>query len=206
MGDYAFFGNFQGEPYIDGDTAFGEPARYTEVPDYPGFRYVIGFDLAYSQSRRSDYFAYCVLKVYGSDAYVVEIARLKADLKMLSSILSSTSRKYGGAPCVSYISGPELAAIHYLAQEGVKVTYLNAKGNKRFRAQRTLDKWRKGHILMPLSGMEEPESRIKAFRGDETDQSDEVDALVSGVDFGMGQGVTVPRTAGGRKAYAGFLG
>ena len=63
MGDYAFAGNFQGEPYIDGDTSFGEPARYHEIRQHPGFRYVIGFDLDYSQSRRSDYFR--VLRLEG---------------------------------------------------------------------------------------------------------------------------------------------
>ena len=205
MGDYAFAGNFQGEPYIDGDTAFGEPARYHTVPDWAGFKYVVGFDLAYSQSRRSDYFAFCVLKVYGSEAFVLELGRLKADLKVLAGLLASKSRKYGNAICVSYISGPELAAIHYLLHEGVRVAHMNAKGNKRFRAQRTLDEWRRGRVIMPFTGLEESESRVKAFRGDENDESDEVDALVSAVDFGMGQGVTPPRTVGS-KAYAGLLG
>jgi phage terminase large subunit-like protein len=206
MGNYAFESNFQGMPYIDGDTSFGEPARYNEIPSYPGFKYVVGFDLAYSQSRRSDYFAYCVLKIYGSEAYVVDLKRTKADLKTLATILGAESRKYGHCPCVSYISGPELAAIHYLANEGVRVTYMHAKSNKRFRSQRSLDQWRRGRVLMPFTGLEESEGRIMAFRGNETDQSDEVDALVSGLDFGMGQGVTPPRMVGGRKAYSGMLG
>jgi hypothetical protein len=54
--------------------------------------------------------------------------------------------------------------------------------------------------------MEESLGRIKSFRGIESDESDEVDAMVSGVDFAMGQGVTAPRVAGGHKAYRGFLG
>lgn len=205
MGAYAFAGNFQGEPYIDGDTAFGEPARYHVVPDRPGFKYVIGFDLAYSASRRSDYFAYCVLKIYGSEVFVVELDRLKADLRILATLLKSKGHKYGDAICVSYISGPEIAAIHYLAREGVRVTRMNARGNKRFRAQRTLDEWRRGRVVWPMTGADEQLARIQAFRGEESDQSDEVDALVSGVDFGLGQATVIPRTPGG-KPYQGFLG
>ena len=198
MGEYAFFGNFQGEPFTDGDTTFGPPTRYETIPDYPGFRYVIGFDLAYSASRSSDYFAYAVLKVYGSCAYVVEVRRTKSDLKLLANALGEQSRRYGHAPCVAYVSGPERGAILYLAEQGINVSMMPARMNKRFRAQRTRDRWNKGQVVWPLVGawVDPCLGRFTAFRGNDGDQDDEVDALVAAMDFGVHDGVSAPRAFG----------
>ena len=138
--------------------------------------------------------------------FVIEIRRLKAELQILAELLKETSRKYGNCPCVSYMSGPEEAGLLYLAGAGERVAKLPAKSNKRFRAQRTLDEWRRGRVVWPFAGYEESLGRVRAFRGNEGDQDDEVDALVSAIDFALGSGTVLPRVPGGHKAYAGFLG
>lgn len=197
MGDYAFSGNYLGRPYLDADTDLTNPARYHEPPDYPGFRYVIGFDMAYTQAKHSDYFAYCVLKVYGTQVYVVELKRMKSDLRRLAETLKTASKHYGNAPCVSYVAGPEVGMIQYLTGEGVRAMGIPARYNKRVRAQALVDKWKHREILFPMSApWLDCLERFELFRGHEEDQSDEVDAVVSALALAAGFSGGAPRAFG----------
>src|SRR5208337_545112 len=99
-----FWAQFQNDPRAVVDARFKQPARYTVLPEYPGFRWGIGVDLAYSPGE-GDYFAAVVCKFYGSVAYVVDVVRERADFNVLENLIRNRWQKYGRCPIYSYISG-----------------------------------------------------------------------------------------------------
>ncbi len=199
---------YQGRPRSSLDELFKEPLRYSMLPDWPGFRYVMGVDLAYSVGKDSDWFALVTLKVWGSAAYVIETDRMHADLPALESRIRSSWVKYGRCPIFSYVAGPEWGAVRYFAERGIQMSGMNARYNKKTRAQKTIDRWNAGKILLPdrapwLDGFK---SRVAGFTGAENDRDDdEVDALVSACDGGVfGSAVSGGAMAlGGRRGHVG---
>ena len=185
-----WFSQFQNEPRSDSGDLFKAPKRYGELPTEPGWRDVMGIDLAYSQSKRADFFALVLLRVWGSTAYVRLVSRLKADLSVLEQEIRRVWAWNGSRVSpYSYISGPEKGAIVYFGDRGVQVNAMPARYNKLVRAQKTIDKWNAGEILVPLgTECDGFLGRVAAFRGIEGDDDDEVDALVSAIDGGMWSG------------------
>ena len=111
---------------------------------------------------------------------------------------------YGHGAIYSYVAGPEIGAVRYFAQNGIEIQGMPARFNKRVRAQRTIDLWNAGKILIPerapwvASFLE----RTYSFRGIEGDADDEIDALVSAADGGMWS-AGVPRAFGSPRVDSG---
>jgi len=200
MGEYAFAGNFQGEPYVSGDSFFGVPTHYAELPTDPGYRWVLGVDLAYSKERLADYFAMALLKVYGSRAFIVRIHRTKADINAMLEEIRTTHVTYGKCPVYSYMSGPEVGWARWLQDRGVQFEDMPARYNKVQRSQETRRAWNEGRILVPevasAPWVEGFLGRTRGWRGLEADQSDEIDALVSACDGGLFSGGFIAKTFG----------
>lgn len=215
--ELVWWSQWQNEPrmrgggWLDPATRYG-PRSEKKLPAEPGWRDVIGLDLAYSKARRSDWFAICWLRIWGSTAYVMTLRRMKADIKDAASAVRAEWTTLGRAlglpdpgkarcPVFSYISGPEKGAIQYLATQGIQVQSMPARFSKVVRGQKTRDFWNAGQILVPDSpDYEGFLGRMTVYRGLEEDEDDEYDALVSAVDGGMWTSVTTPtRPLGARR-------
>lgn len=195
-----FWAQFMNNPVPPMLGGFGDPARYGELETYPGFRYGIGVDLAYTPGESSDFFACVVVKFYGSIAYVVECTRDRADFNQLENVIRNRWDKYGRCPIYSYISGPEIGAVRYFTDRGIPIQGIPARYNKATRAQKTMNFWNAGKIQWPGHDAWAAPAifRFKRFSGsDKARDDDEVDALVSVIDGMMGSGVApVPRACG----------
>lgn len=192
---------YQGRPRAAVDDLFREPARYGQLPDWPGFRYVIGVDLAYTAGKDSDWFAAVVLKVYGDKAYVAEVTRLHVVVPEIERELRRLSSQYGQAPIFSYVSGPERGVIDFFAMRGIFVQPMHARWGKFDRAQHTIDAHNSGRLLWPMTApwLDGALSRLRNFDGNQNGRDDdEVDALVSAFDGGVRGGLTAPTRTLGR--------
>jgi hypothetical protein len=197
-----WWSQFQNQPKADSGDLFHGPTRYGSLPTEPGWRDVIGIDLAYSQSRRADFFALVLMRIWGSTAYVRMVSRLRADLAVLEMEIRRAWTVNGTrCPIFSYVSGPEKGAILYFVEHGVPINGMHARYNKLVRAQKTIDFWNDKRVLIPEGADFDPFlNRVAAFRGLEVDDDDEVDALVSAVDGAMWSGGQTPtRTLGQRR-------
>jgi predicted phage terminase large subunit-like protein len=183
-----FYSQWQNEPRAPTSDLFREPARYVSVPDWPGFRDVIGLDMAYSTARVSDWSAIVVMRVYGNAVYIRDVQRVKLDVGAIRSTLRAALQQYGRAPIYSYVSGPEKGIVADLNDNGIPVQGLPARYNKLVRAQRTVDRWNAGKIMVPSAApwLEAFLGRVASFRGTEGDDDDEVDAMVSAHDGALG--------------------
>jgi predicted phage terminase large subunit-like protein len=205
-----WWAQLMGEPRAAGTDLFGVPVRYSEVPKW-SYRTVMGCDFAYSQEATADWFAACVLRLYGSKAYVMDFRRERLNPHAIEQVLKGFQTKYGRAPIFSYQSGPEIGLTNVLLERGVPIVRMQARYNKLVRAERTIKRVNDGNVVWPEDAVapwaRSTLQRIASFRGHEKDQDDEVDALVSACDGGWGGVGTVTRTGNGsRKAYPGFLG
>ena len=194
-----WFAQFQNQPFVPGREVFGEPARYITLPAWHGFRDGIGIDMSYSTGAQADYFALVAGRVYGGALFLRRVVRMHADLNLIEHEIRAAYDTFGVCPVYSYVSGPELGAVQWLGARGIRCMPLPARFNKLVRSQRTRVDWNAGKIQLPADGIEWPSfiRRVQLFRGAESDQDDEVDALVSlhdgvmGVAGGSGAPVTL---------------
>lgn len=193
---------YQGRPRASVDEFFRDPVRYDSLPAHGGFRVVYGVDFAYSPTRRSDWFALVVMRVYGGTAYVLEVVRMRADLPTLLAALRHATATHGRGPIYSYVSGPEWGAIQFAMASGIHIQGMPARYDKRTRAEKTRERWNAGRVMVPqkapwLDGFLQ---RVAAFTGNPQDSGDdEIDALVSGCDGALYSSVTAPRALGQRR-------
>jgi predicted phage terminase large subunit-like protein len=197
-----WFAQFMNDPRSAVDARFKQPLRYTAVPEWPGFRWGMGVDLAYTPGE-GDWFACVVVKMYGSVAYVVDVVRERADFNMLENLIRNRWNTHGRCPIFSYISGPEKGAIRYFTDRGIPIQGIPARYNKATRAQKTIDRWNAGKVQVPLHGawVNGFLQRAIQFTGSEKSRDDdEADALVSVLD-GMGgtDASSMPRVFGSRR-------
>lgn len=193
-----WWSQWQNEPRAPSGDLFREPARFTTLPTWPGWRTVYGLDMSYSTSKLADFAAIAVLRVWGPKAYVLEVSRFKLNLGLIAMRLQEVTKQHGRGPIFSYVSGPEIGVVGDMARRGIAIQGMPARFNKLVRAEKTICKWNGSDILVPAAGewVDGFISRTQAFRGVEGDDDDEVDALVSAVDGGMYSAVTMPRLVG----------
>jgi phage terminase large subunit-like protein len=199
-----FWSRYQGRPIAEGASFYGTPARYVDLPPWPGFRDAIGIDLAYSDKRTSDWFAGVLVRFYGPRAFIRHAIRVKPDPRELPGLVRELRTLAPGAPVFTYGAGPERGVVGQLNSppHNCGITYMTAQVNKLWRTQRTIRRWNDGTILVPAN---EPWSsafvkRIQGFSGLDGDEDDESDALVSVCDAMLGlAGGQSPGTVGTRR-------
>ncbi len=202
-----WWAQFQNDPKPIGSDLFGPAKFWTELPKW-NFRLAYGADLAFTQGAGSDWFAMWALKIFGRQAYTIEVMRTKLDAHMIESTCKAMLARHGRAPIYSYMSGPEVGMARLMRERGLPFVTMRARYSKLVRAERTIKRWNDGDILMPSTSpwLKGVLHRIECFRGNDKDEGDdEADALVSVSDGAIG-GVQagIVRTVG--RAYAGFMG
>lgn len=187
----------QNNPFVPGRELFGEPTRYAEIPAHHGFRDGIGIDMSYSQKAGADFFALMVGRAYGGALFLRRSRRMHADINMIEAELLDAFNLYGRCPVYSYVSGPEIGTVQYLSQRGIQIQAMPARYNKLVRSQKTRQAWNAGKVQVPLGDEWDPvKRRIQLFRGADSDEDDEVDAMVSLFDGLIGSACTAPTTLG----------
>jgi predicted phage terminase large subunit-like protein len=195
---------FMCDPKPESGERFKTPAEYYEVPKWPGFRNAAGIDLAYSVESGSDWFAFLYATIYGSQLFLRNVTRVKTDFNTIESVVQSDMTTFGACPIYSYMSGPEKGIAKYFADRGMAIQVMPARYDKSTRAQRTINAWNAGRILVPHQAPWKDGfvARCKAFTGRKDEgNDDEIDALVSLYDgaVGMGGGALMPSVFGERR-------
>lgn len=200
-----FWSRYQGRPIAEGASFYKEPARYVDLPTWPGFRDAIGIDMSYSSARSADWFAGVLVRFWGARAFVVHALRVRPDPRDVPGLVRELrSMAAGGtAPVFSYISGPEVGVVGRLnTDHGLNIQGIPARVNKLWRTQRTIGKWNGGDVLVPANAPWAGQfiKRVQAFSGLDGDEDDESDALVSVCDAMLGLvGQAGPGTVGPRR-------
>ena len=201
-----WWSQWQNEPQAPNAELFKPPLRYQTLPAWPGFRDGIGLDAAYSAKRGADWFAIVVGRVYGGQLFVRHVERFHADEGLLETRLRAVREEHApSAPIWSYMSGPEVGAAHTLASKGLPIQVIPARFSKLIRARRCIDRLNgggayEGRVLVPDGAPWTAAfvRRLTQWRALDSDDDDEIDALVSLHDglFGSGCGVSPAWTCG----------
>ena len=201
--EVVWWSRYQGQPVAEGASFYQDPARYENLPDWPGFRDAIGIDMSYSPKRTADWFAGVLVRFYGQRGFVRHTIRVKPDPREVPGLIRELrALASGSAPVYTYISGPELGVVGRLnVDHGLNIQAMPAKLNKLWRTQRTIRKWNAGEILVPVK---DPWAmpfikRVKGFSGLDGDEDDESDALVSVCDAMLGFASNGPGATGRRR-------
>jgi phage terminase large subunit-like protein len=188
-----WWAQWQNEPISSsGDDDFRSPARYLHCPSFPGFVDAIGLDMAYSSSKRADWFALVVARISGGQMFVREVQRFRANEGVAENVIRTAWEVHGYCQIFSYMAGPEIGAAHYLASRGIHVNVMPARFNKRIRARKTIDRVAVRDLLLPQHApwVAAFERRLLSWRGLDSDEDDEIDALVSVHDGAFSSSVT----------------
>lgn len=158
----------------------------------------IGIDLSYSGkgdraaivvvSRRSDE------PTERARYYVRDVWSGAKEIRSLRGTLAAWGARYEGAPMASYVGASELGVLQLLGsaavdpdgtrQPAVNIVPMLATSGKTVRSVYTQDLWNAGRVILPRASWAEPFARkVLAFTGIDGDQDDEVDALVSAIEF-----------------------
>jgi predicted phage terminase large subunit-like protein len=188
------------DPRAASGDLFGAATRYTELPKW-GYRTIHGADFAFSAGDGNDWFALFTARVYGRRAYVTDCQRHKIDARLIESTCKAAMNKHGQAPIFTYQSGPEIGMSNILIERGVPIVPMHARYSKLVRAERTIKRWNDGDVLVPedsaAAWVPGFLSRVGMFRGRDKDANDdEIDAMVSACDGGVGGAVAGVKTLG----------
>ncbi len=202
-GPKAFAAMYQGEPVPDGDSVFGAPRFYTELPN-AGYRIGIGIDLAYTHRTWSDFSVIVVMLAVTERVqdgtpqgelvttyYVVDVIRMQRPLPVFKAALQDVQRRFPGVRARWYRGVGE----HGVAELLEGVDGVNAgKDTKLVRAQGLAGNWNAGRVLLPSGAPWVPVviSEFQAFTGIGGEHDDIVDAMAAAHDS-----VSVVRRSGG---------
>lgn len=164
-----------------------------------GWHTAIGCDLSYS--GRGDRAAVVVVSRRADEPaeraryYVRDVWSGAKEIRNLRTILAAWEARHDGAPLASYVNATELGVLTLLAETsmgpdgtrspGVNIVPMVATAPKAVRAAPTMDLWNGGRIVLPRgpAWVEPFRKRVLNFTGTDGDEDDEVDALVSAVEF-----------------------
>jgi predicted phage terminase large subunit-like protein len=200
-----WWAQFQGNPQPIGSTKFRvDPERYAVLPDHH-FRLVYGAHLM----PDAEHYGMVALKVIGSKAYLVDVARTRLDASAIEAACKKMTAAHGPAPIFAYTTGtgPDAGLVKILRQRGLNFAPIRARYNKVVRAEKTIKRWNDGDVAIPTTApwVDGFLHRAILFRGEDKGHDDEeVCALVSGCDGAMGYGGGVTKAMGA--SYAGASG
>lgn len=172
------------EGFFEGQTPYtGPPIR----PDGP---IIVGLDCAFTQGKKSDYFAAVCTAWVGEQLAVFHVIRHRRGLSEALKTVVELHELFPQARFFSYTSGQEIGVYHALYDLSggrIVVECMNARWNKGTRASKAAEAWRSRRICQvfnqPWSGPYLAE--MHSFNGSDTGVDDQVDATVSAYDAAM---------------------
>jgi phage terminase large subunit-like protein len=184
-----FFARYMNNPLAFADGFFeGQTPWLGDIPS--GAPIIIGVDCAFTQGKKSDYFAAVLMAVVDRRCVIFNVIRHRRGLSQAIETLEVVHAQYPEARFISYTSGQEIGVYHNIFEltgGRVMVECMAARWNKATRASKAAQAWRAGQILVrlgqPFTGVYLGE--MHAFNGSETGVDDQVDATVAGYDGAM---------------------
>lgn len=182
-------------PAREGDWHDTPPEARREVVS--GYDTAIGLDLSYSGS--GDSAAVCVVSREARDThadryFVRDVWSGPRELRSLRVTLAAYQARFPEGQLVSYVSGTEKSVLALLAEESrdpdgrvlppLTVLPMLATESKVARAAGTIELWNMGRIVLPPRDWARNLARqVQGFDGTAGGSDDEVDALVSAVEY-----------------------
>jgi predicted phage terminase large subunit-like protein len=159
----AFWALYQGKPLPEGESVFGPPKFFSELPPM-GCRVGIGVDLAYSKKTSSDFCVIVVVHAYDIPTddgvttlyYVTNVIRRRMRMPEFVEVLADILRQYPGVKARYYYGGFELGVPELISDKlnGLDVgtnrfEAVRVNQDKLIRAYDTSMSWNSGAILVP---------------------------------------------------------
>ena len=177
-------------PLAFADGFFEGQTPYTGPLPPDDAEIVIGLDCAFTQGKKSDYFAAVCMSWIVDRLVIFHVVRHRRGLADAIRSLLELKARFQNARFFSYTSGPEIGVYHgiyELTQGKIVVECMPARWNKATRASKTAEAWRDRRLPVvlgqPWSGPYLTE--MHSFGGGEVGVDDQVDATVSGYDAAM---------------------
>ncbi|MEM6792179.1 MAG: phage terminase large subunit [Myxococcota bacterium] len=169
---------YQGQPRPRGDSVFGEPQFYDELPS--GGWYAHGADLAYTAKTYADFSVVVTMLRLGSSYYVVDVVRRQVDAPTFCGVLAKQAGRYPGR-MLWHASGTEKGAAQFIRSRVPRFEVHPATADKFVRAQPVAAAWNDGRVFIPRNANWGPAflAEVRAFTGVGDDHDDQVDALAS---------------------------
>jgi len=210
-----FEAQYQGRPRSAGDALFGQPHRFTELPDpRTGFVEAYGADLAYSKKTTADWSVLFRGRRYGDKIYVLRGIRKRQDATAFLATLEEEERQVN-APCRFYHGGGgELGVTQFFQRDVRQLHALPATADKVVRSTECRKSWNLGNILLPSEDSEyygpwvnDLIQELSVFTGIGDAHDDQIDGLTAMHDELMASmAQQLPRPSGERKIRKGGLG
>ncbi len=184
VGEYDWSALYMGQPRSRGDSVFGEPAYYDELPK-SGYRVSIGADFAYTAKNYSDFSCAVVLYHANGVSYVADVVRQRVAAPRFKQSLIRLRNDHRGR-ITAFVGGTEVGVVDFLKQsdrdgvaDALGITAIPAKGDKFSRAQPVAAAWNAGSVLLPKKAdwLDPFVSELTSFTGVKDPHDDQVDAL-----------------------------
>lgn len=183
---------YQGRPRRRGGKVFEHaPLYYSTLPN-SALHYAIGYDLAYTERKQSDWSVIVVmaLEPLSGTFFIVDVRRYQCDVRDFRKRINEAAHAYPGARRFGWTGGQESGIVSLLNEAapdgtpGAQMTHASASGNgdKFVRAQPVAAAWNDGSIQ--IVGGRHPHTGdfvrvVSNFTGVNDDEDDDVDALAA---------------------------
>ncbi len=189
IGPYSFSALFQGRPVPRGGRVFGNPARYSKLPDEK-FRIVIAVDAAGTAKTKSDYTAAVVIATVGRaeymKAYLLEVLRFRKDVSDSGQLQEAAEKLYKlqqrwgntGLAIEKSRDGEAMYKAIKSINRNLKLYLIPPIGDKFTRSQPCAAGWNDNRFLVPMHApwLQDYLSEMAKFTGVSDAHDDQVDA------------------------------
>jgi predicted phage terminase large subunit-like protein len=181
VGPYGWASLYQGQPRPRGDSVFGEPSFYDELPK-SGYQISIGADFAYTSKTYADFSVAVVLYHAGGVSYVAEVVRERTTIDRFRNVLSTLQARHPGK-ITAFVAATEEGSVEMLnprdRTQRINAQAVRAVTDKFTRAQPVAAAWRCGKVLVPRKApwLDAFLGEVTSFTGVGDDHDDQVDAL-----------------------------
>lgn len=176
---YTWASMYQGRPRPRGDSLFGEPTWYTELPN-GGFQRGHGADLAYTEKTRADWSVLFSGRRYGELIYLTNELRKQVQAPEFTKLMKERQR--GKGKILWLCSGTEKGVAQMIKRSIPQFKYRIASTDKYQRATPAAENfWNVGKLLLPegVTWAEEAAEEICSFTGVGDLCDDRVDAIAA---------------------------
>jgi phage terminase large subunit-like protein len=177
---YTWASMYQGRPRPRGDSLFGEPVWYKELPSAKGYVRGHGADLAYTEKTRADWSVLLSGRRYGDQIYATNELRKQCQAPEFTDLMKA--RQAGKGKILWLCSGTEKGVAQMIRKKIPQFGFRIASADKYMRATPAAeDFWNVGNFLLPEGAgwAEELAEEVCSFTGVSDLCDDRVDALAA---------------------------
>lgn len=185
---YVWSSLWQGSPRPRGGRVFEDAHLYEVLPHNNDVSYSIGFDLAYTKKKHSDFSVAVRMAEYGGIYYVAGMMRMQGDVSRFANSLLEFRDETPDQPTpFGFIGGTEQGIVDLISKLSLDLDTQPATDDKFIRAQPLSAAWKDGRVLVPHHSTRNDDedwvdafiSEVTNFTGVNDDHDDIVDATAA---------------------------